>query len=89
MFIVSNRNIILPGPNGERLRLPRGWIGPLPAWAEKSSYLAALEADGKVILSNSGGDKALEEGGRRKKARKPDSGPPAEEPPESGTDGAE
>ena len=61
MFAVSNRNIILPGPDGERLRMPRGWMGLLPAWAEKSAYLAALAADGKVILSNSAADKAQKE----------------------------
>lgn len=71
MFIVSNRNIILPGPNGERFKMPRGWMGALPAWAEGSAYLAALAADGKVILSDSASDKALEGGGKRKKGRKP------------------
>lgn len=89
MFIVSNRNIILPGPNGERFHMPRGWMGTLPAWAEKSAYLAALAADGKVILSHSSGDKAVEEDGRRKRNRKPgDESAPAD-PGEPGTDGAE
>lgn len=92
MFAVSNRNIILPGPNGERLRMPRGWMGPLPAWAEKSAYLAALAADGKVILSTGGADKELEAGSRRKKNRTPAEEPPAgdtgqETPPSSGADG--
>lgn len=100
MFIVSNRNIILPGPNGERFKMPRGWMGALPAWAEGSTYLAALAADGKVILSDSASDKALEGGGKRKKGRKPAreemAGEPAqeeaeepaqEEPPGDGVDG--
>lgn len=92
MFAVSNRNIILPGPDGERLRMPRGWMGPLPAWAEKSTYLAALAVDGKVILSTGGTDKELEAGGRRKKNRNPAEEPPAgdarqETPPSSGANG--
>lgn len=93
MFAVSNRNIILPGPDGERLRMPRGWMGLLPAWAEKSAYLAALAADGKVILSNSAADKAQKgpaqeesaQGRRGRGGRPMTAGPgkPAqEEPPE-------
>lgn len=92
MFAVSNRNIILPGPDGERFRMPKGWMGPLPAWAEKSAYLKALAADGKVILSDSGADKVLEGAGKRKKGRKPESEqaadePTQEEPPGDGADG--
>lgn len=88
MFAVSNRSIILPGPDGERFKMPRGWMGPLPAWAEGSAYLAALAADGKVILSDSGADKTLEGAGKRKKVRKPEleqaaDEPAQEEPPEA------
>ena len=57
MFVVSRRNIILPGPNGERFRMEKDYMGPVPAWAEDSAYLKALAADGKVILSASGTDK--------------------------------
>lgn len=92
MFAVSNRSILLPGPNGERFRMPKGWMGPLPAWAEKSAYLAALAADGKVILSTGGADKELEAGSRRKKNRNPAEEPPAgetgrAEPSGAGADG--
>jgi len=48
MFVVSRRNIILPGPNGERFRMEKDYMGPVPAWAEDSAYLKALAADGKV-----------------------------------------
>ncbi len=89
MFILSNRNIILPGPDGERFHMPRGWMGTLPAWAEGSPYLASLAADGKVILSPSGSGRELEAGGRRKKNRSPAEEPPdgEEQPPQAGTGG--
>ena len=45
MFVVSKRNIILPGPNGERFRMGKDYMGPVPAWAEDSAYLKALAAD--------------------------------------------
>ena len=68
MFVMSRRNILLPGPNGERFRLPKDYLGPVPAWAEDSEYLKTLAADGKVILSASGTDKDL--AAREKKGRK-------------------
>ena len=67
MFVVSKRNIILPGPNGERFHMPRDYMGPVPAWAEESAYLKALAADGKVILSDSGTDRDF---GRQSKKQK-------------------
>lgn len=81
MFVVSKRNIILPGPNGEKFHMPRDYMGPVPAWAEESAYLKALAEDGKVIISDSGGDKDIEEAekNRRKKARK---APKEDNPPE-------
>ena len=57
MFVVSKRNIILPGPNGEKFRMPKDYMGPVPAWAEDSAYLKALADDGKIIISESGTDK--------------------------------
>ena len=67
MLVVSKRNIILPGPNGERFHMARDYMGPVPAWAEDSAYLKALAADGKVILSASGTDKDF---GRQSKKQK-------------------
>ena len=60
MFVVSKRNIILPGPGGEKFHMPRDYMGPVPAWAEDSAYLKALAADGKVILSASGRDRDID-----------------------------
>lgn len=51
MLAVSNRNILIPGPDGERLRLDRGVMTSVPAWAEKSAYFHALVKDGKITLS--------------------------------------
>ena len=53
MLVVSKRNIILPGPNGERFHMARDYMGPVPGWAEKSAYFRALVEDGKVIVSES------------------------------------
>lgn len=84
MFVVSRRNIILPGPNGEKFHMPRDYMGSVPAWAEESAYLKALAEDGKVILSDSGKDKGLDAADKkRKKAKK---SPEPEDPPEGTTD---
>lgn len=69
MNVFSKRNIIIPGPNGEKFRLNKDQGATLPAWAENLPYLKALEKDGKVILSDGG----------RKKPKKP-AGPPKEPP---------
>lgn len=66
MFVVSNRNIILPGPNGEKFAMPKGFMGTVPAWAEGSAYLKALEADGKVIVSAGSRDKDIDAAGKRR-----------------------
>ena len=84
MFVVSKRNIILPGTNGERFPMPRDYMGPVPAWAEESAYLKALAADGKVIISDSGRDKDIDEAEKKgKKAPKA----PKEDPPEEPSGG--
>lgn len=80
MFVVSKRNIILPGPNGEKFHMPRDYMGPVPAWAEESVYLKALEADGKVIISASGGDKDIDTA--EKKRKKAPKVPKEDDPPE-------
>lgn len=81
MFVVSRRNIILPGPNGERFKMPKDYMGPVPAWAKDSGYLKALAADGKVILSASGADKDF-----GKKEKPPKEKPPKEKPPKEKTE---
>lgn len=81
MFVVSKRNIILPGPNGEKFRMPRDYMGPVPAWAEESAYLKALAEDGKVIISDSGRDKDID--AAEKKRKKDKKTPKEDDPPEN------
>lgn len=60
-FVVSNRNIVIPSPDGrERVQLPRGYMGAVPDWAPKTAYFKALVADGKLIVSESRSDRDLE-----------------------------
>lgn len=70
MFVVSKRNIILPGPNGEKFHMPRDYMGPVPVWAESSAYLRALAADGKVAVAAGGRDKDIDAAGKRKREKK-------------------
>lgn len=68
-FVASNRNIVIPSPDGaERVKLPRGYMGAVPDWAAKTAYFKALVADGKLIVSEAKPDKALER--ERKAAEK-------------------
>lgn len=68
-FVVSNRNIVIPSPDGrERVQLFRGYMGAVPDWAPKTAYFKALVADGKLIVSESKSDKDLEK--ERKAAEK-------------------
>lgn len=91
MFVVSKRNIILRGPNGEQFYLPRDYMGPVPDWAEGSAYLKALAEDGKVIISESGTDKDFNKREKKpKKAKAPEKDlekEPEKEPSEGSSDG--
>lgn len=60
-FVVSNRNIVIPSPDGrQRFKLPRGFMGAVPGWAAETAYFKALVADGKLVVSASKSDKDLE-----------------------------
>lgn len=60
-FVVSNRNIVIPSPDGrQRFKLPRGFMGAVPDWAAETAYFKALVADGKLVVSASKSDKDLE-----------------------------
>lgn len=83
MFVVAKRNIILPGPNGEKFRMEKDYMGPVPAWAEGSDYLKALAADGKVIISESGTDKDFSK--KDKNSKKPPKPPKTDKPPKEDT----
>ena len=60
MFIVSKRNIILPGPDGQKLHIPKDYMGEIPSWAAKSDYFKALVKDGKIIVSKSKKDRDVQ-----------------------------
>lgn len=61
MFVVSKRNIIIPSPDGSQaFRLPKDFVGDVPAWVSDSPYFKGLVSDGKIIVSNSKSDKSLE-----------------------------
>ena len=49
MNIFSKRNIVIPGPSGEKFRIKKGFIGPVPDWAAKTPYFQALQRDGKIV----------------------------------------
>lgn len=85
MFVASKRNIILPGPNGEKFHMPRDYMGPVPDWAEGSAYLKALAEDGKVIISASGRDKDIDaaEKNKKKASKAPKEDDPPKEVPEA------
>lgn len=50
MFVLSKRNIDLPGPGGV-VHLSRGQLADVPAWAADTAYFKALVADGKIVPS--------------------------------------
>lgn len=61
MFVVSKRNIIIPSPDGSQaFRLPKDFMGDVPAWVSDSPYFKGLVSDGKIIVSNSKSDRSLE-----------------------------
>lgn len=50
MFVLSKRNIDLPGPGGV-VHLSLGQMADVPAWAADTAYFKALVADGKIVPS--------------------------------------
>lgn len=60
MFVVSKRNIVIPGPNGQSIRLKREWMGEIPDWAGETEYFQDLVKDHKVFISATKKDKELQ-----------------------------
>lgn len=61
MFVMSNRNIIIPSVDGmNAFNLPKGYIGRVPEWVTKTEYFKALVADGKVAVTQTAKDKEVE-----------------------------
>jgi antitoxin component of MazEF toxin-antitoxin module len=61
MFVVSKRNIRIPSSDGSQVfSLPKDFMGEVPAWVSKTAYFKNLVNDGKVIVSKSKKDTALD-----------------------------
>ena len=71
MFVLSNRNVILPSPDGSRAcPVSRGFVGEIPDWAADTDYFRARVKDGKISLPASHKDRDVEVA--QKKRRKGD-----------------
>ena len=61
MFIVSKRNIIVPGNEvRESHFIPKGYVGNVPGWVAETNYFEELVNDGKISISKSKKDKDIE-----------------------------
>lgn len=60
MFVVSKRNIVIPGPNGQTVKLKREWMGEVPDWVGETEYFKDLVKDHKVFISATKKDKDLQ-----------------------------
>ncbi len=64
MFVLSKRNVDLPGPSGV-VHLSRGQMADVPAWASDTAYFKALVADGKIVPSATS-DKSMQAAAEKK-----------------------
>lgn len=73
MLVLSNRNIVIPCPDGSTsIRLVRGSISPVPDWVPQTAYFRALVSDGKIVPSVPRSDKELEKKTSERRKQKPD-----------------
>ena len=59
MFILSKRNVIIPGPDGG-YRILKDYIGQVPDWVGRTPYFAQLVKDGKIVVTEKT-DKAVQD----------------------------
>lgn len=60
--IISKRNIIIPSPDGRQAYpIPKDYIGSVPDWVTKTKYFEELVKDGKIAVSSTTKDNALEQ----------------------------
>ena len=60
--IISKRNIIIPSPDGRQAYpTPKDYIGSVPDWVTKTKYFKELVKDGKIAVSSTTKDSALEQ----------------------------
>ncbi len=61
MIIMCKRNIIIPSPDGKTGKyIPKDYIGTIDKWVTETGYFKELVADGKVVVTESTGDKAID-----------------------------
>ena len=60
--VISKRNVIIPSPDGRQAYpIPKNYIGAVPDWVTKTKYFKELVKDGKIAVSSTTKDKALEQ----------------------------
>ena len=64
MFVLSKRNVDLPGPGGV-VHLSRGQLADVPSWAADTAYFKALVAYGKIVPSATS-DKSMQAAAEKK-----------------------
>ena len=65
--IISKRNIIIPSPDGRQAYpIPKDYIGSVPDWVTKTKYFKELVKDGKIAVSSTTKDNALEQADAKK-----------------------
>lgn len=90
MFVVANRNIILPSADGaQEYLLPRGYIGSIPDWAAATPYFAALVQDGKIGVPEGRKDAEVERAAKAPARKKKGSAESVESVESETAEGAE
>lgn len=60
--VISKRNIIIPSPDGcQAFPILKDYIGTVPTWVTKTKYFKDLVKDGKIAISSTTKDKAMEQ----------------------------
>lgn len=60
--VISKRNIIIPSSDGRQaFPIPKDYIGTVPTWVTKTKYFKDLVKDGKIAVSSTTKDKAMEQ----------------------------
>ena len=84
MFIVSKRNIVIPGERGRAgASIPKDFAGEIPDCVGENAYFKMLVEDGKILLPEKAETKAPAKKGQ-KKAEKPEEPEKAQEAEASG-----
>lgn len=93
MFIVSKRNIVIPGERGRAgASIPKDFAGEIPDCVGENAYFKMLVEDGKILLPEKAEKKSREKAEKtkapakkgKKKAEKPEEPEKAQEAEASG-----